>query len=103
MTDFSCATNLPSVRAWVTCGPGSEPIDAVRRITNHSTGAHGAAPTDALDDAGFDVTAWVGEGASVVASPPTDDAARSEIASLSSTNSSDGTLFNPVVKTFLLD
>lgn len=45
---------MPS--ALVTCGPSFEPIDAVRRLTNHSTGELGAMLCEALAEAGFSVT-----------------------------------------------
>jgi phosphopantothenoylcysteine decarboxylase/phosphopantothenate--cysteine ligase len=52
----------------VTCGPASAPVDAVRRLTNHSTGALGAALADALVAAGHAVTCFRGLGAT--APPP---------------------------------
>ena len=42
--------------ALVTCGPAYEPLDDVRRITNHSTGELGALLCEALAEAGFAVT-----------------------------------------------
>lgn len=39
----------------VTCGPSYEPIDQARRLTNFSTGALGAALSNALTEAGHDV------------------------------------------------
>ena len=47
--------------ALVTCGPAYEPIDAVRCITNHSTGELGAALCAALHSAGFRVLCLRGE------------------------------------------
>jgi phosphopantothenoylcysteine synthetase/decarboxylase len=47
--------------ALVTCGPAYEPLDAVRRITNHSTGELGALLCDALAVAGFSVTCLRGD------------------------------------------
>jgi phosphopantothenoylcysteine decarboxylase/phosphopantothenate--cysteine ligase len=47
----------------VTAGPASAPIDAVRRITNFSTGELGARISDALARAGFRVVCLMGEGA----------------------------------------
>lgn len=47
--------------ALVTCGPAYEPLDAVRRITNHSTGELGAMLCDTLIAAGFAVTCLRGE------------------------------------------
>ncbi|MDX6765900.1 MAG: phosphopantothenoylcysteine decarboxylase [Candidatus Methylacidiphilales bacterium] len=40
----------------VTCGPTYEPIDEVRRLTNFSTGRHGAVIVDSLAAAGWHVT-----------------------------------------------
>jgi phosphopantothenate---cysteine ligase (CTP) len=45
----------------VTCGPGYEPIDEVRRLTNFSTGALGFMLSTQLSRAGFDVTCLKGE------------------------------------------
>jgi phosphopantothenoylcysteine decarboxylase/phosphopantothenate--cysteine ligase len=42
--------------AVVTCGPGIAPIDAVRCITNHSTGELGVLLADRLARAGWEVT-----------------------------------------------
>jgi phosphopantothenoylcysteine decarboxylase/phosphopantothenate--cysteine ligase len=39
--------------ALVTCGPAYEPLDAVRRITNHSTGELGTVLCETLHAAGF--------------------------------------------------
>jgi phosphopantothenoylcysteine synthetase/decarboxylase len=39
----------------VTCGPGYEPIDQVRRITNFSTGELGVRLCNELARAGFEV------------------------------------------------
>lgn len=39
----------------VTCGPGYEPVDEVRRLTNHSTGRLGTELGRALVRSGFDV------------------------------------------------
>lgn len=50
--------------AIVTCGPAYEPIDAVRRITNHSTGELGTVLTETLAAGGFDVLCLRGEMAS---------------------------------------
>lgn len=47
--------------AIVTCGPAYEPIDAVRRITNHSTGELGTVLAEALAARGFEVTCLRGE------------------------------------------
>lgn len=47
---------MPVPTALVTCGPAYEPIDAVRCITNHSTGELGAMLSEALAAAGFAVT-----------------------------------------------
>ncbi len=50
--------------AVVTCGPAYEPIDSVRRITNHSTGEIGVFLSDALAAKGFEVVCFRGEMAS---------------------------------------
>lgn len=47
--------------ALVTCGPAYEPIDGVRRLTNHSTGELGALLCQALLDAGFRTLCFRGE------------------------------------------
>ncbi len=47
---------MPVPAALVTCGPAYEPIDAVRCITNHSTGELGTMLSEALAAAGFAVT-----------------------------------------------
>lgn len=49
----------------ITCGPASEPIDAVRRITNHSTGELGAKLAELLAQAGHEVYCIRGVGATV--------------------------------------
>lgn len=49
--------------ACITCGPAHEPIDAVRRITNFSTGEIGTILSDALHSQGWDVLCLRGEGA----------------------------------------
>ncbi len=49
----------------VTCGPGSEPLDEVRRITNHSTGKLGLLLTHAFAAAGYRVIVCRGRDASV--------------------------------------
>ncbi len=50
--------------AIVTCGPAYEPIDAVRRITNHSTGELGSILAETLAADGFEVLCLRGEMAS---------------------------------------
>ncbi len=47
----------------VTCGPGSEPIDAVRRITNYSTGELGILIANRCIRAGHEVICFKGYGA----------------------------------------
>ena len=47
----------------VTCGPGYEPIDEVRRLTNFSTGELGLLLSAALVRAGHEVICLKGEGA----------------------------------------
>jgi phosphopantothenoylcysteine synthetase/decarboxylase len=44
----------------VTCGPSSEPIDEVRRITNFSTGELGIQLSNGLARAGFEVFCFKG-------------------------------------------
>ncbi len=51
------------MRILLTCGPSYEPIDDVRRITNHSTGALGVRLANALANAGHEVTCLKGVGA----------------------------------------
>ncbi len=51
------------MRIVVTCGPGSEPIDAVRRITNYSTGELGILIANQLIRAGHQVICFKGFGA----------------------------------------
>ena len=53
----------PMPFALVTCGPAYEPIDEVRRITNHSTGELGTLLAETLSASGFDVLCLRGEGA----------------------------------------
>ncbi|MDA7680379.1 DNA/pantothenate metabolism flavoprotein domain protein [Verrucomicrobia bacterium] len=48
--------NLPKLKAIVTVGPTYEPLDEVRRLTNHSTGRLGTELANYLTDAGFSVT-----------------------------------------------
>lgn len=48
----------PSRRAIVTCGPGLTPIDAVRRITNFSTGELGVRLAECLLDHGWEVVCF---------------------------------------------
>lgn len=52
---------LSSPIAVVTCGPACEPIDSVRRITNHSTGEIGVFLSDSLAAKGFRVVCFRGE------------------------------------------
>lgn len=49
------------MKVLVTCGPAYEPIDSVRRITNHATGEIGTILSDALSRSGFDVTCFRGD------------------------------------------
>lgn len=51
------------MKVLLTAGATREPIDAVRFVSNVSTGATGAALADALASAGHDVTLLHGEGA----------------------------------------
>lgn len=50
-------------RVVVTCGPSYEPIDEVRRITNHSTGELGICLANRLAADGWEVDCLVGAGA----------------------------------------
>ena len=50
-------------RVVVTCGPSYEPIDEVRRITNHSTGQLGFCLSNRLARAGWEVLCLKGVGA----------------------------------------
>ena len=47
--------------ALVTCGPAHEPIDGVRRITNHSTGEIGTILSETLSASGFEILCLRGE------------------------------------------
>jgi phosphopantothenoylcysteine decarboxylase/phosphopantothenate--cysteine ligase len=53
--------NFDMPLALVTCGPGYEPIDAVRRITNQSTGELGTILSESLSASGFEVLCLRGE------------------------------------------
>lgn len=57
------------MRVIVTCGPGYEPIDQVRRITNFSTGELGLLLASGLARAGHDVTCLRGDGATSQVEP----------------------------------
>jgi phosphopantothenoylcysteine synthetase/decarboxylase len=57
------------MRAIVTCGPGYEPIDSVRRLTNLSTGELGLLLSAALARAGHEVVCMKGEGATSCIDP----------------------------------
>ena len=59
---------MPSMHIVVTCGPSYEPIDAVRRITNFSTGELGIILANTLRNAGHTVTCL--RGVSATSSPP---------------------------------
>lgn len=54
-------------RVFVTCGPSYEPVDEVRRLTNHSTGELGSLLAGSLAASGFRVVCFRGEGASYAA------------------------------------
>jgi phosphopantothenoylcysteine synthetase/decarboxylase len=47
----------------ITCGPSYEPIDEVRRITNHSTGELGITLANRLARDGWEVECFIGAGA----------------------------------------
>jgi phosphopantothenoylcysteine synthetase/decarboxylase len=49
------------VRCIVTAGPTYEPLDQVRRLTNHSTGRLGSELTNHLADCGHEVTLLIGQ------------------------------------------
>lgn len=49
------------MRCVVTAGPTFEPLDQVRRLTNHSTGRLGSELTNHLADCGHDVTLLIGQ------------------------------------------
>ena len=56
------ASPLPSLpRAVVTCGPGVAPIDAMRRITNFSSGELGVRLTECLLEYGWEVSCFKSE------------------------------------------
>lgn len=50
------------MRAWVTCGPACEAVDAVRRITNFSTGDLGARLAEKFAARGHEVVCFRGAG-----------------------------------------
>ncbi|MSU61381.1 MAG: hypothetical protein EXS31_03135 [Pedosphaera sp.] len=54
------------MRILVTCGPGYEPIDEVRRITNFSSGRLGIRLSNAFAARGWEVTCFKGEQAACV-------------------------------------
>lgn len=60
---------MSSPTALVTCGPSYEPLDAVRCLTNHSTGELGTLLCGALLTAGFSVTCFRGDRATAPAPP----------------------------------
>jgi phosphopantothenate---cysteine ligase (CTP) len=49
------------MRIIITCGPGYEPIDQVRRLTNFSTGELGLLIAEEMQKAGHDVCCFKGE------------------------------------------
>jgi phosphopantothenate---cysteine ligase (CTP) len=49
------------MRCIVTAGPTYEPLDQVRRLTNHSTGRLGSELTNFLSECGHDVTLLIGQ------------------------------------------
>lgn len=52
---------LADMRCVVTAGPTYEPLDQVRRLTNHSTGRLGSELTNHLTQAGHEVTLLIGQ------------------------------------------
>ena len=57
------------MRVIITCGPGYEPIDMVRRLTNFSTGELGLLLAAGLARAGHEVICLKGEGATARTEP----------------------------------
>ena len=57
------------MRVIITCGPGYEPVDEVRRLTNFSTGELGLMLSATMGAAGHEVLCLKGEGASSSLSP----------------------------------
>jgi len=55
---MTLASPLAAPRAVVTCGPGVSPIDAVRRITNFSTGELGVRLAECLSEYGWAVSCF---------------------------------------------
>lgn len=55
---MTLASPLAAPRAVVTCGPGVSPIDAVRRITNFSTGELGVRLAECLSEYGWSVSCF---------------------------------------------
>lgn len=53
--------------AVVSCGPAFEPIDGVRRLTNFATGEIGSILSAALQERGYDVICFRGEGSTAAA------------------------------------
>lgn len=58
------------MRIVVTCGPSSEPVDQVRRLTNASTGSLGLHLSSAFARAGHDVCCFRGSGATAREAAP---------------------------------
>ncbi len=52
---FTARSSLKGIRCLITAGPTQEPIDAVRYISNHSSGKMGYALAEALSEAGAEV------------------------------------------------
>ncbi|MBC8166849.1 MAG: phosphopantothenoylcysteine synthase, partial [Bryobacteraceae bacterium] len=63
------------MRIIVTCGPSFEPIDAVRRISNFSTGELGVLLANRLAGDGHDVTCCKGSGSTTPISLETETVA----------------------------
>jgi phosphopantothenate---cysteine ligase (CTP) len=53
--------SLAAMRCVVTAGPTYEPLDQVRRLTNHSTGRLGSELTNYLTQCGHEVTLLIGQ------------------------------------------
>jgi phosphopantothenoylcysteine synthetase/decarboxylase len=66
---FRCAFMNRKMRVLVTCGPGYEPVDAVRRLTNFSTGQLGLQLAGSLAASGHEVICLRGVGATSLLHP----------------------------------
>ena len=55
--------SFPFMQCLITAGPTQEPLDSVRRLTNHSTGLLGSHLANFLESQGYATTLFLGEGA----------------------------------------